>query len=194
MQGTTAHNNKQVEIVCELCGKAFKVRPSRIGRSKYCSIACANKGKVELMRRVAVYSFNINSTKRTNIEVKMAELLSICNITYIEQEPLYEKWIADFVLYRFGIVIFCDGIYWHSKPKVAAKDKGQTRYLEKCGWKVLRFTDKEILKAPEYCISKILANLTPSTVALPSQQSPTDTTNWDNRLFTAPDGSLLYYG
>ena len=39
----------------------------------------------------------------------------------------------------------------------AAKDRGQTAYLHKCGWHVLRFTDDEINNTPASCLARILA-------------------------------------
>jgi len=74
---------------------------------------------------------------RTDIEIKMAEMLNANHVQFTEQVALYDRWVADFVISGTKVVIFCDGIYWHSKPSVVAKDKGQTNYLTKCGWCVL---------------------------------------------------------
>lgn len=41
IRGRTAHNNAQVSISCERCGKEFLVPPSRVNKRKYCSSSCA---------------------------------------------------------------------------------------------------------------------------------------------------------
>ena len=87
----------------------------------------------------------------------MASMLIAAGIAFAEQVPMYSRWIVDFVVADWKLIVLCDGLYWHSRPKVAAKDRGQTNYLRKCGWNVLRFTDKEIDGSPDTCLTRILA-------------------------------------
>lgn len=49
-----------------------------------------------------------------------------------------------------------DGEYWHTKPKRVLLDKSQDAYLKKCGYKVLRITDREIKNN----IKEVYANIT----------------------------------
>jgi len=42
------------------------------------------------------------------------------------------------------IIIQWDGTYWHTKPKRKLLDESQDAYFNKCGYKVLRITDKQI--------------------------------------------------
>ena len=41
-------------------------------------------------------------------------------------------------------IIQWDGVYWHNKPKRKNLDISQDAYLKKCGYNVLRITDKQI--------------------------------------------------
>jgi very-short-patch-repair endonuclease len=138
----------KVVCVCANCGKSFEKFPCRVhthaGR------------KADFCSKICLYVHNHGKKKeRTDIEIAMAKILTDAGISFEEQVPLYERWIADFIIESSRLVIFCDGAYWHDRPRVAAKDRGQTAYLEKCGWNVLRFNDDEILKTPDACLCLI---------------------------------------
>ena len=90
----------------------------------------------------------------------------------------YNKLIGkpDIVITKYKIAIFCDSEFWHGKDydksvgrigtnkeywkhKIARnieRDKEVTEQLEKDGWRVLRFWEKEITKNTDRCIQIIV--------------------------------------
>ena len=60
------------------------------------------------------------------------------------QRPVL-RYIADFLCKELKLVIEVDGIT-HQDDETDEKDKRKTRYLESAGFKVIRFTDEEVLK------------------------------------------------
>lgn len=53
------------------------------------------------------------------------------------------------------IDIECDNEKWHSQKKVRMKDKKRNRWLKRNGWKILRFSGREITNNSFNCIKKI---------------------------------------
>lgn len=142
------------------CGKRFKKYPSRVAsavgrKGDYCSKGCH-------------YVNVANLRGRTDIELAMAKALKSARIKYQEQVPMYGRWVVDFVIPSRKLVVLCDGKYWHNRPKVKAKDRGQTNYLRKCGWSVLRFTCEEIKKSMDDCLAQVLSH-SPSSIGITSQ-------------------------
>lgn len=91
----------------------------------------------------------------TSIERKMMNALNIAGIEYQFQKEIGRKFLCDFALSHYPIIIECDGIYWHSRPSAIRRDKSKDAYLKKCGYTVLRFTDKQINSDMDGCINKI---------------------------------------
>ena len=60
------------------------------------------------------------------------------------QRPVLQ-YIADFMCKELKLVIEVDGLT-HQWEETAAKDKQKTNDLEQAGFKVIRFTDEEVLK------------------------------------------------
>ncbi len=143
----------RVHCVCDQCGKDFTKYPSRAKEHKGTSADLCSK------RCTGAYlaSKMAHTKKRTDIEIIMANLLTDNGIPFKEQFLMFKKWTVDFFVQDWNLVIQCDGIYWHSLPKSAARDKGQNAYFKKCEVNLLRFTDQEIKKHPEACLSHILA-------------------------------------
>ena len=104
----------------------------------------------------------------TKIEIKVGKELTKRRIPYISQYPVDRKFVCDFVIPGFNIVIECDGDYWHANPKIydrnnlgirqkrnIQRDKFKDLYLSEKGWKVFRFFELDINKSPKKCIDKI---------------------------------------
>lgn len=148
--GETNPNWKaKVKVVCAYCGKEFETHVSRIGRSMYCS---ASHRIIGNLKRLA-------SNPRTDIERAMANALMDNGIRYDEQVLMYDKFLVDFKLQDYPVIVQCDGEYWHDRPATRARDKGQDNYLAKCGYTVLRFTDAQILKGMKTCMKQVRQNL-----------------------------------
>jgi len=104
----------------------------------------AEKTKEKMrIKRIEIMKRGINQ-KDTKPEKVMENILIDNNIIFQKQWS-YKYGIADFYLPELNIVLEIDGEYWHSRPEVKKRDVRQTKYLEDCGYKVLRILDKELL-------------------------------------------------
>jgi very-short-patch-repair endonuclease len=100
-----------------------------------------------------------NKNNRTSIEIKMANELNARRIEYIEQYNLGNKFALDFLLPEYGIVIECDGDYWHRLPKNMARDKSKNAYVKACGFSLYRFWESEINADVEACVDVVMAEI-----------------------------------
>jgi len=139
------HWKEKVLITCAYCGKEFETVPSRGERKKYC---CKKHAVLGNLKRFA-------SGQRTDIESAMADALRKSHIAFNEQVVMFDKFMVDFKLTNYPIIVQCDGVYWHSSPGAKRRDKGQDAYLVKAGYVVLRFTDRQVLHQMPSCIQLI---------------------------------------
>lgn len=123
---------EKIRIQCELCGKEKFIYPSLIGKAKYCSIKCHNISNVLKM-----------PTKRTTIEIKLAEILNELNITFKEQVPIETLTVVDFFV-EPNIIIYADGIYWHNRPEVKKRDAYINKILKEKQYKVIRISELDL--------------------------------------------------
>ncbi len=93
----------------------------------------------------------------TSIEKLFMGALDRRQIEYVFQFSVGGKFLCDFYLPAQNTIVECDGIYWHSKPSAIIRDKSKDAYLRKCGYKVIRFTDKEINKQLAHCVDLALS-------------------------------------
>lgn len=156
-QQQTGENNSKwkpkIKVVCNYCGKNFEIYPCRDSGYKYC---CKKHSILGNMQR-------LSTNPRTNLEIEMSKALQSCQIDFDEQVIRFEKFMVDFKLRKYPIIIQCDGAYWHDRPKVKGRDKGQNNYLAKAGYIVLRFNDTQILDNIQYCIQEIKHAIKPIT-------------------------------
>jgi len=133
------------ERICKTCGKKFISQRCSVkaGYGNYCSHRCA------------VIQINLRrKSQDTDIERLIEDELTKQNIPFTKQVPLLKITIVDFLLPK-DIVVYCDGDYWHSFPERKKVDNNQNLTLISAGYKVFRFTGKEIKKSPKECIDKI---------------------------------------
>ncbi|MDP1695700.1 MAG: DUF559 domain-containing protein [archaeon] len=113
----------------------------------------------------------------TKIEKKLAKAMENKGIKFIHQYPIDNKFVCDFAIPEFKIMIECDGDYWHANPRIYNKnnlnqiqkrkvqtDKFKDIYLSKKGWKVLRFFESDIKKSIANCISSIEKTINSSQI------------------------------
>lgn len=144
-----AQDDYTVDCVCKVCGKPFK---ARLGTVKYnpdqdgfcCSPHC-----------VGVWAAKQTQKADTSIERAIEKAMIHRGWHYEKQVPLYGITLADFVLPYHKIVIYCDGMYWHSFPERQKQDAEQNRILESHGYKVYRFSGDEIRDSPQRCLDQI---------------------------------------
>ena len=61
------------------------------------------------------------------------------------QKLIDGRFVVDAYLPDFNLIIEADGAYWHTQGKIVKKDKAENAYLTKCGYKLLRLGEKEIM-------------------------------------------------
>ena len=106
----------------------------------------------------------------TKIELMMKKELENKNIHFKFQQPMYNRFVCDFVLPQYKIVLECDGDYWHVNPKIydrnspnlpkiqidrLKRDDFKNKYLIKKGWKVIRFFESDIKRNISKCIDSL---------------------------------------
>jgi len=97
------------------------------------------------MRRSIIGSLKAQEQKSfTNIEVILYKVLDELLVQYEKQYPIH-YWIVDAFIPESNLIIQADGEYWHNKKDVKQRDDSSNKYLEKCGFKILRFWGNKIL-------------------------------------------------
>jgi len=79
------------------------------------------------------------------------------------QQPI-DHYIVDFVSFDHRLIIELDGGQHADQQK---NDTVRTLYLEKFGFRILRFWNNEVLKNTEGVLETILTSLCPPTLTLP---------------------------
>jgi len=124
-------------------------------------------------------SFNMRQVKCKDslIEILLRKELWKRGLRYRKNDKtIYGK--PDIVFLRKKIAVFCDSEFWHGYkweekkheiksrrdfwiPKIERtieRDKEVNKFLQKEGWKVIRFWGKDILKNVQKCADKIEAS------------------------------------
>lgn len=77
------------------------------------------------------------------IETRLYDALKQAGYT-VHTQYLIAGYIVDLVLKRERIAIECDGAQYHSSPDQKRNDQKKSWVLSKAGWKVLRFSGRQI--------------------------------------------------
>lgn len=61
------------------------------------------------------------------------------------------------VIDSWRVAVECDGHEWHDRTKEQAEhDRKRDRYLQREGWRVMRFTGREIVRNVGECVAELL--------------------------------------
>jgi len=144
---------KRVARECTWCGMAFTVKPVTIkrGHGKFCSQTC--RANYNLKHNV-VY-------KGTSIEKAIESELIKLGINY-ESQARIGRYLCDFYINDWNLVVECDGDYWHSLPENIQRDKKKDNWMKENGYNIIRLKESEIRKDAEACLIKHLSLLEPS--------------------------------
>lgn len=135
----SGYERARVTLTCQKCGKEFRAFQSDVDTGqKFCSRACYSKYRGE-----------------TLIEILIREELERRGISY-EREVQIRRYSVDFLLTEDGIVIECDGRYWHSFVSAILRDRRKDEYLKSLGYQIVRLPEQEIRKSPSECIDRVL--------------------------------------
>ena len=83
------------------------------------------------------------------------------------RQHIIGKYIADFVCLNKKLVVEIDGLI-HQLPENKEKDRIRTKWLEKNGYKVIRFSNDEVLKNIDKVLNSILIELKKRNTFKPS--------------------------
>ncbi len=96
-----------------------------------------------------------NRNKPTEAETILWEYLkSNRQGIHFRRQHIIGLFIADFVCLKHKLVVEIDGLY-HQLPEQQTSDKQRTEWLEDKGFKVLRFTNEEVLANTETVVNVI---------------------------------------
>jgi G:T-mismatch repair DNA endonuclease (very short patch repair protein) len=93
-------------------------------------------------------------TKPSKLEIRLRNILDDLGIEYEPSFLIKPKFIVDI---RIGnLIIQADGEYWHGHPRFypltqrqinqQKRDRGQDKYLQTCGYTVIRIWDRDVTK------------------------------------------------
>jgi len=97
------------------------------------------------------------SEHESPIEADLAYALSTKSMTAGRVKPQYGvgPYFVDLAFPEVKLAIECDGRRFHSDPADVARDQHRTQYLAKLGWRVLRFSGREIKQDVYGCVDAV---------------------------------------
>ena len=95
----------------------------------------------------------------TPAEAKLWELLrgNHLGVKFRRQHSI-NRYIVDFMCLSHNLIVELEGA-GHLEPDQADYDQGRTAYLTELGYRVLRFTNEQVLNLPRRVLATIKANL-----------------------------------
>ena len=99
------------------------------------------------------HSLRYTMTKAESCLWKYALRAKMTGYTFNRQRPVL-NYVADFMCKELKVIIEVDG-YSHSFDKILKKDAQKQRDLENVGFRVLRFSDNEVLRGIQNVIRAI---------------------------------------
>lgn len=97
--------------------------------------------------------------RNTSIEVLVQEALKARDLGFKTHVCVAGICRPDIVFPKHRLAVFCDGMYWHNKPEVAARDRRQEKQLKSAGWEYLRFTGEQIRESSDTCADRIIEHI-----------------------------------
>ncbi len=165
------HNANQgrgkTEHTCLMCGDVFLWSPSRSAsgryRITYCSLVCRD---ADPARRAQLLAMNqlLQLRRMTRAEQAGYALLDALGVPYQRQATFAGKFTPDAVIPSARLVVQFDGDYWHDREGTSdearilrrvALDRSQDRYVQACGWEVVRFWESDLRSALDECAERL---------------------------------------
>jgi very-short-patch-repair endonuclease len=79
----------------------------------------------------------------------------VMNGYYVQTQVPCGKYRIDLALPSLKIAIEADGKAYHSSPKQKAHDRRKNAYLRENGWRVLRFSGRQINRALPHVLARV---------------------------------------
>ena len=148
------HLNPNVrKPIAEVFGSPTPTLPNREGDN--CCYQTADPILYGLLKGFATE----NRQKATDAEVTLWNCLRDDQLGYkFRRQHIIDKYIADFVCIEKQLVIEVDGAY-HAETGQIEYDKDRTTRLSELGFKVIRFTNEEVITNLEESLAKIKETL-----------------------------------
>jgi len=137
----------KLSFTCKVCGKKFFWSKSRVKTNNplYCSWDCRLKDKEHIIKNSIKGNLIQQNKKGLNrLELSGRQILLDIGVEFREQVLMFNKFLVDVLIPSKNLIIQWDGEYWHNKSERKQLDKSQDAYMTKCGYKVLRITDKQL--------------------------------------------------
>lgn len=100
----------------------------------------------------------LQTQRNSSLERKLMEHLQQAGISFTREWPV-GPFLFDFLIPNAHLLVEVDGEYWHEQAHVKNRDRIKESYAEAYGYKVLRFTGKEVTHTPLHCIEVIKSHL-----------------------------------
>ena len=95
-----------------------------------------------------------NRSNPTDAERILWQYLKDKQFGHFRRQYIIGDYIADFVCLRTSLIIELDGGY-HQLPEQQMSDELRSQWLEARGFKVVRFSNEELIVSPESVMNKI---------------------------------------
>lgn len=130
------YNWKGGKPKCLVCGKEIVYSATKC---KPCSFKDKDYRKMGLKGVISQ-----SKGKITSIEKIVYDFLEEKNIIFEKQKLINNRFLVDTYIPKHNLIIECDGDYWHNLEHIKTKDRKENAYLRKCGFNLLRLSEKEI--------------------------------------------------
>ena len=121
---------------------------------------------------------SLNTLVKLNSDLKIAEPIETPKGTYsgglfIHPQNRIDKYRIDFLIsydmplwkgkeYRKEVVVECDSQEFHERKEADRRyEKGRDRHIQKRGYRIFRYTGREIIDQPFVVASEILSEIVP---------------------------------
>jgi very-short-patch-repair endonuclease len=108
----------------------------------------------ELRNRESKKTFTCKEGCESPAELKLLEEAKKHCINLVPQHPIL-SYRVDFIVANTKIIVEVDGSKWHSTKDQLTADYSRQRLLERTGYRVVRFTAKEIFQNAPKCIGEL---------------------------------------
>lgn len=166
---TTWQGRNKTKHTCKMCGKAFRWSPSRTASGKYnvtyCSQRCFHSDPDQQARILDMVAKQ-QLLKGTKPEKIGYAILDGLGVPYLPQHVIGNKFCVDAFVPSAALVVQFDGNYWHGHPtrfpdpdtrqrRRMRLDRSQDAYMAKCGYRVARIWEVDLLKHPEHVRTRL---------------------------------------
>lgn len=91
-------------------------------------------------------------------EITMMDALDVAGLVY-EREFQVGRYFIDFAFVACRVGIEVDGVGWHSRNKNATSDAARDAWLAAQGWRIFRYTTRQVGRDAGGCVQDVIAKL-----------------------------------